>query len=60
MAMNQVPSGLRVASKMVPAVSDLRARQHRQRNSSSDMRQGSPPTPQCGQINPPGQRSRQM
>jgi hypothetical protein len=37
MAMNQVLSGLRVPSKMVPAVSEVRPRQ---RSSSSDINQG--------------------
>ena len=60
MAMNQVLSGLRVPSKIVPAVSEVRPRQLRQRSSSSDIIQGSPLTPQCGQMNPSGQRRRRM
>jgi hypothetical protein len=60
MAMNQVRSGLRVPSKMVPAVSDVRAWQLRQRSSWSDIVHGSPLTAQCGQMNPDGQRRRRM
>jgi hypothetical protein len=60
MAMNQVRSGLRVPSKIVPAVSEVRARQLEHRSNSSDMAQGSLATPHCGQTNPPGQRSRRM
>jgi hypothetical protein len=60
MAMNQVRSGLRVPSKMVPAVSEVRARQLQHRSSASDINQGSPLTPQRGQMNPSGQRKRRM
>jgi hypothetical protein len=58
MAMNQVLSGLRVPSKMVPAVSEVRRRQLRQRIRSSDMIQATSAAPQCGQTKPAGQRRR--
>ena len=46
----------RTTKKIVPAVSEVRARQLRQRSNSPDMVQGSDFTPQCGHTNPSGQR----
>jgi hypothetical protein len=55
-AVNQTVKGVRVRSKIVPAVGDLRRAhpEHFQRPSPS----GQPPAwPQSGQTNPSGQRS---
>jgi hypothetical protein len=55
-AANQTVSGVRVRSKIVPAVAEVRAEQapHSRRPSASRQ---APAWPQRGQTNPSGQRS---
>ena len=55
-AVNHTVSGVRVRSKIVPAVTDVHERHAAQRNRPSPSRQP-PRPPQSGQTNPPGQRS---
>ena len=55
-AMNQTASGVRVLSKIVPAVTDVAGRHDPQRNRPSPSRQP-PGCPQAGHTNPSGHRS---
>ena len=52
---NQTVSGVRVRSKMVPAVTDVRMPQPEHQNRPPPSRQP-PSSPQPGQTNPVGQR----
>ena len=51
-ARNHIRNGLRVPSKIVPAVSDVRLRQARHRSHPPAISHGSPASPQWGQVNP--------
>ncbi len=55
-AVNHTVSGVRVRSKIVPAVTDVRDRHAAHRNRPSPSRQP-PSCPQSGHTNPSGQRS---
>jgi hypothetical protein len=55
-AANQTVSGVRVRSKIVPAVGDVRVPQPRHSNRPSASRHA-PACPQSAQTNPSGQRS---
>ena len=54
---NHVRSGLRVPSKIVPAVTEVSLRHARHRSQPPAIAHRSPTTPQCGQQKPVGQRS---
>ena len=51
-ARNHIRNGLRVPSKIVPAVSDVCLRQARHRSHPPAITHGSPASPQWGQVNP--------
>jgi hypothetical protein len=59
-AVNHTVSGVRVLSKIVPAVAEVRTLHPQQRNVPSPMRHPPPGSTQLGQTNPSGHRNHSM